>query len=184
MEKISLKKPGMILRFATGIVLITGAVLFPQIIHLIGKWSQSGNLLGTIILPMHFTVLISGLILGPIAGGLIGFFSPLISYSLTGMPTSDQLFLMCIELASYGLSSGLISHKKISVPVKILIAQIIGRAVKLLTSFLILAILPDITFSIESIALTYLRGVPGVIMQICLISCLFYNFKGFTMYYE
>lgn len=184
MEKILLKKSGMFLKFMTGILLIAAAVLFPQIIHVIGKWSHSGNMLGTIILPMHFAVLISGLILGPIAGGMIGVFSPLVSYLLTGMPAVDQLLLMSIELAVYGISCGLISKKKLPIAVKIMIAQICGRIVKFLIAFLITLTLPDISIDLGKLAATFLTGLPGIVMQILLIPCLFNIFKGFTKYYE
>ena len=184
MEKTLSEKSGVLFQFATAIVLTAAAVLFPQVIHLIGKWSHSGNALGTILLPMHFAVLLSGLILGPVAGGMIGAASPLISHLLTGMPNADQVFLMCVELAVYGICTGLISKKKIAVPLKILIAQIAGRIVKLFVAALLTLALGDFALSVGSIAMTFLNGIPGMILQICLIPLLFYVLKGFTKYYE
>lgn len=180
MEKTLSEKSGVLFKFVTAIVLTASAILFPQIIHLIGRWSHTGNALGTIILPMHFAVLLSGLILGPVAGGMIGAASPLISHLLTGMPNADQVFLMCVELAVYGISTGLISQKKIAVSLKILIAQISGRIVKLFVAALLSLVLADVAFSVGSIARTFLNGIPGMILQICLIPLLYYNLKGFT----
>lgn len=184
MVKILSEKSGVLLKFMTAIALTAAAVLFPQLVHLVGTWSHTGNALGTIILPMHFAVLLSGLILGPVAGGMIGAASPLISYLLTGMPSADQVFLMCVELAVYGISSGLISQKKIPVSLKILIAQILGRAVKLFVAAVLSLVLTDVAFSVGSFAITFLKGIPGMILQLCLIPVLFYNLKGFAKYYE
>ena len=115
---------------------------------------------------------------------MIGAASPLISHLLTEMPNADQVFLMCVELAVYGICTGLISKKKIAVPLKILIAQIAGRIVKLFVAALLTLALGDFALSVGSIAMTFLNGIPGMILQICLIPLLFYVLKGFTMYYE
>lgn len=183
MEKSLIKRSGVGFRFMTAAALIAGAVLLPQIVHLLGRWSGTGSALGTIILPMHFAVLLSGLILGPIAGGMIGVSAPIVSYCLTGMPAVSQLFLMCVELAVYGIAGGVLARKKIPTILTLFSAQLSGRIVKLIVAFLIGMLLPESTMSVAAVASSFVTGLPGMIMQLCLIPALFYRFKGLKEYY-
>ncbi|RKY70366.1 MAG: ECF transporter S component, partial [Candidatus Latescibacterota bacterium] len=41
---------------------------------------------GKVFLPMHFPVIVAGLLFGPFSGLLVGLFSPVLSFLLTGMP--------------------------------------------------------------------------------------------------
>lgn len=62
---------------------------------------------GTVLLPMHFTVLLAGFLLGPFWGAVIGVLTPLISSVLTGMPPAfPMLPLMIGELGTYGWATG------------------------------------------------------------------------------
>ncbi len=63
---------------------------------------------GSIFLPMHIPVLLCGLICGAPYGLICGIAGPFLSSMLTGMPPMAYLPGMMIELAIYGLVSGLI----------------------------------------------------------------------------
>lgn len=109
--------------------LLALCIIVPLLFHQI---PQGGN----IFLPMHIPVLLSGFILGPIYGLMTGLLGPLLSFSLTGMPTLFVLPGMMIELACYGLFSGLFyriyktKYYSLDVFLTLLTALIIGKAVR------------------------------------------------------
>ena len=91
-------------RSAVGGLLLGIAVLLPQVFHAI---PGAGN----ILLPMHLPVLLCGLLLGPWYGTAIGAVAPCISHLVSGMPPAARLPFMVLELAVYGLCSGLLARK-------------------------------------------------------------------------
>ena len=62
-------------------------------------------------LPMHLPVMIAGILLAPCCGGLIGLIVPLVSSILTGMPPVPKLYFMLVELAAYGIFTGIFIRK-------------------------------------------------------------------------
>ncbi|MBR0163264.1 MAG: ECF transporter S component [Lachnospiraceae bacterium] len=62
---------------------------------------------GSIFAPMHIPVLICGLSCGPVHGLVCGLAGPFLSSVLTGMPGAGYLPVMMVELAAYGLLTGL-----------------------------------------------------------------------------
>ena len=68
------------------IAAIAGAVILPQVFHLLGAISGLGSALGETFLPMHFPIILVGLLAGPYAGAISGVFGPLLSFALSGMP--------------------------------------------------------------------------------------------------
>ena len=97
-KKISIKTQAV----GTVIALIS-AVALPQIIHVIGAVSGMGTSLGEALLPMHLPIILAGLLGGSYVAGIAGLLSPLLSFALTGMPTSAMLPFMMIELCAYGI---------------------------------------------------------------------------------
>jgi niacin transporter len=63
---------------------------------------------GRIFLPMHLPTFVAGLVLGPVAGLVVGAGSPIVSGLLTGRPTVFYMVPMVFELATYGLVAGLL----------------------------------------------------------------------------
>ena len=100
---------------------------------------------GTLFSPMHIPVLLSGLICGWSFGFLCGLAGPLVSSLITGMPPLAYLPSMMIELAVYGLVSGLIFSlvrtKKLSADlyISLVVALLAGRIVAGLARALIFA---------------------------------------------
>lgn len=89
-------------KITVGGLLIALALVLPMAFHLTGVPQP-----GQVFLPMHIPVLLGGFVLGPVFGFFVGLFSPIISSVLTGMPAVGRLPFMMIELAVYGLVSGL-----------------------------------------------------------------------------
>lgn len=124
-QKLSVKAQAL-----GAIIALISAVALPQIVHVIGAVSGMGTALGETFLPMHLPIILIGLLAGPYAAGIAGLLSPLVSFALTGMPTSAMLPFMMIELGVYGICAGMLKDAKIPVIVKVLIAQIAGRVVR------------------------------------------------------
>jgi len=87
----------------TALLLALGVVL-PIVFHAI-------PLGGRIFLPMHLPTFVAGLVMGPVAGLVVGAGSPILSALLTGRPTVFYMIPMILELATYGLVSGLLRQR-------------------------------------------------------------------------
>lgn len=85
----------------TALLLALGVVL-PIVFHAI-------PLGGRIFLPMHLPTFVAGLVLGPVAGLVVGAGSPIVSTLLTGRPIAPFYMVpMVLELAAYGVIAGLL----------------------------------------------------------------------------
>jgi hypothetical protein len=150
------------------IVAIFSAVILPRIIHILGTATGLGTSLGEMLLPMHLPIILAGLLAGPFAAGTAGLLSPLISFAMTGMPTSAMLPFMIIELAVYGVCAGMLKDAKISDISKVFIAQLAGRIIRgaaILIGFYGMgtAVRPEIIFTSVKI------GIAGIILQLVII---------------
>lgn len=159
------------------IIAIISAVAVPQILHVIGAASGLGTALGEIFLPMHLPIILAGLLAGPYAAGIAGLLGPLVSHLLTGMPGSVMLPFMMIELAVYGISAGMLRNVKIPNIAKVLIAQILGRAVRggaILIAFYAFgsAIKPAVILSSIS------AGFIGIVLQLIIIPLAVYRLRS------
>ncbi len=72
----------------------------PSAFHMVG--------LGQAFSPMHFPVLLCGLVCGWPYGFLCGFAGPLLAHVVTGAPAAAQLIPMVPELCVYGFFAGMI----------------------------------------------------------------------------
>jgi hypothetical protein len=57
---------------------------------------------------MHIPTFVAGLVLGPLAGLVVGAGSPLVSAAMTGRPPVFFMIPMVFELATYGVVAGLL----------------------------------------------------------------------------
>lgn len=85
-------------------VFISLAVATPWVCH-------QFYLAGPIFLPMHFFVLVAGLLFGWRAGLIVGIFTPLVSYAISGMPVITILPQIVVEISVYGLMAGILREK-------------------------------------------------------------------------
>ena len=155
---------------------IIGAVALPQIFHGLGAVSDLGSSLGETFLPMHLAIFLVGFFAGPWAGLSAGIVSPTISFMLTSllgspMPTLVMLPFMIIELAIYGLTTGLLAKIKMPTIAKLLIAQIAGRAIRAV-AIVIGVFAFSSPMNVAVIWNSILTGLPGLILQWILIPLL------------
>jgi riboflavin transporter FmnP len=148
----------------TGLLLAVG-LLLPMVFH-----SLFGAAGGKTFLPMHYAVLLGGLLLGPVAGAFLGIATPLLSALLTGMPPVAILPPMVVELAVYGLVAGVAHcHWRLAPLWALLIAMVAGR----LALGLAVALLgPSIGLKAEPVAYvlaSIVSGLPGIAAQIVVI---------------
>ncbi|MGM0603179.1 MAG: ECF transporter S component [Bacillota bacterium] len=142
-------------------------IILPRITNFIGSPT-----LGNLLSPMHISVFLTGLTLGPLFGFIVGAVTPLFSTLLTGMPPFSPpiTVLMAFELAGYGLLSGLfyIYFKK-NIYLSLILSMIGGRIIFALALAYIAPLFafdpPFINFMKASI----ITAVPAVIIQIILL---------------
>ncbi|MEC9490751.1 MAG: ECF transporter S component [Halanaerobiales bacterium] len=147
-------------------LLVLGIIL-PRLVNLTGSMT-----LGNLISPMHIPVFLTGLILGPFYGTLVGFITPLFSTLLFAMPPMMPpiAVLMAFELAAFGLISGyLYSNKFKNIYLSLIAAMILGRAVYGLA---LIAVGPIFNFNPPFIPFmqgAFLTGIPGMVIQLVII---------------
>lgn len=134
--------------------------------------SLGGPQAGQLFLPMHLGVLMSGLLLGPLSGAVVGTISPLLGFLILGMPVAAKLPLMMIELCCYGLIAGLLFKTNLPIIFKLLITQCIGRGIY----GLLLAVV-SVVFQLDiepwkAVAAAFITGLPGIAIQLILIPLL------------
>ena len=170
-KKLSVKAQTICSLFA-----LVSAVALPQIVHVIGVASGMGTSLGEIFLPMHLPIILMGFLAGPYAAGIAGLLSPLVSFALTGMPTSVMLPFMMIELCIYGICAGVLKDVKLPTIAKVLIAQIAGRLVRAGT--IAVGFYAFNTAVNPSVILTSITaGLFGIILQLVIIPLAVYRLK-------
>jgi hypothetical protein len=154
---------------AATIIAVIAAVALPQLFHALGAASGLGFGLGEAVLPMHPSIFLLGLLAGPVAGLIAGAVSPLISFSLSGMPDAAMLPFMVIELAVYGLVIGLLKSTKPPVIVKLLLAQISGRAARAIAIVIAFYGLGSTAIPVAVIWNGIVAGLFGLLLQWALI---------------
>ena len=131
---------------------------------------------GSIFCPMHIPVLLCGLICGWQFGLLCGRAGTLLSSLITGMPAVAYLPNMMIELAVYGLISGLLMKSvhtgKIyaDLYISLIAAMLAGR---IIAGFAMALIFAAGKYSLAAWTASYfVTALPGIIIQLLLIPSL------------
>lgn len=155
------------------------AVVIPQILHVIGAASGLGTSLGEVLLPMHLPIIFAGLAAGPVVGAVSGFFAPLISFALTGMPKIALLPFMMIELCAYGLSAGLLKNAKMPAILKVLSVQVIGRAVRAAAILIAVYAFSYGDIQVAVIWKSIVTGLLGLCLQWIIIPLAVYRTENF-----
>lgn len=146
-------------------------VVLPLAFHLIPDG-------GTLFSPMHLPVLLCGLVCGWQYGLLCGLLGPVLSSFITGMPGIGYLPTMMIELALYGLISGLLikllytGRKMADIYLSLVSAMIIGR---IITGVVRAFLFAPGSLSIQIWATSYfISCLPGIIVQLILLPILYH----------
>jgi len=151
-------KPLVLAGFTAGFVALSVGV--PWATHLIG-----GPVAGRIFFPMHFFVLCAGLLLGWRSGLVAGLLSPIISFTLSGMPPAIVLLPLTLEITTYGLVSGLLRRRlNGNVWPSLIGALIAGRIVVMIAVYL-MRVSPPFSY----LASAVVSGLPGIAIQIALL---------------
>lgn len=124
-----------------------------------------GPLAGKMFLPMHFFVLGAGLLLGWRAGLVVGLLTPLVSFSVSGMPIIAVLPFIAIELAAYGFFAGLLQERFKNIWVSLVGAMVLGR----IFLWLGVALLPTKLAATSYVAGAVSAGWRGIVLQILLV---------------
>ncbi|MDD3242478.1 MAG: ECF transporter S component [Eubacteriales bacterium] len=159
-------KLSLVKRSVITAVCIALCVVLPMAFHAVQN-------AGSIFLPMHIPVLLCGLICGWPFGLLCGLAGPLLSSLLTSMPPMAYLPVMMVELALYGLFTGvlmrLVRTKNLYADLYISLtgALLIGRVLSGVARALIFA--PG-SYSMAAWAAGYfVTCLPGLAIQLALI---------------
>lgn len=173
-----MKRKSGTVHITVGAMLAALSIIIPQIFHFTGI-PQAGS----VFLPMHIPVLLSGFILGPVYGVIIGAVSPAVSFLITDMPTAERLPFMIAELAFYGLISGLFFHtlnfkaKKFGTVSTLLISMLCGRL-----AYALMLFCASEFFGIEcggamAAVTATVTGIYGIILQLVTIPPVVYALK-------
>lgn len=173
---LSRKRLSVKVQVLAGFIAVISAVALPQLFHLMGRISGLGTALGEAFLPMHLPIILAGLLCGPFAAGAAGAAAPLLSFLLTGMPNVVMLPFMCVELCVYGVAAGILRGVKLPGIVKVIIAQIAGRAVRAV-AILIGANLLGSSIQVSVIWTSIAAGVFGIALQWALIPLIMARLK-------
>ena len=103
------------------ILLVGMAVALPYIAHTAGAPVRY-------LLPMHWAVILAGLVYGWRSGAITGLLAPVVSFLISGMPLPHILGPMTIELFTYGIIAGLLRESfKLNAFASVAVALIAGR---------------------------------------------------------
>lgn len=161
-----------------GILAAASAVLLPQIFHAVGVVSGTGPLLGKVFLPMHIPVILAGLIFGSFAGVVAGVLSPVLSFIITGMPDSALLPFIVVELVCYGLAAGLLVKTKLPVFAKLVIIQLAGRALRIISVLIALYGFGSQLNAVSVLKEMFVVSLPGILLQWAVIPLIIYRING------
>lgn len=131
------------------------------------------HLSGPKFLPMQFFIIIAGFLFGWRTGLLVGFLSPILSYSITHLPSIVILPEVILELTFYGLIIGILREKKANIWLALLGAMIFGRLARLLFV---------LVFGLTTNPLEYfLISLPGILLQLALIPFFVFLLQKFVL---
>lgn len=127
---------------------------------------------GSVFLPMHIPVLISGMICSWPYGFLCGLMGPLLSSLITGMPPAAFLPAMMVECAVYGAVSGLVlrfvrtGKTYGDLYIALISAMLAGRVVSGIAKALIFS--PGMALS-AWVTASFVTALPGIVIQLVLL---------------
>ena len=119
------------------------------------------HLAGPKFLPMHFFVIIAGMLFGWRFGMIVGAASPMLSYGITHLPPFTILPETILELAVYGFVAGFLRERGFNIFTVLLSAMVLGRLARI---FLILSFHSQVD-PLKFIQISW----PGIVLQLILI---------------
>lgn len=175
MEQVkSLLKPITQLR---NIELINFSFLFVALAVALPWFTHQFHLAGPTFLPMHLFIFVAALLFGWRAGLIVGLFTPLISYFVSGLPLPQFLPQITIELAVYGLVAGFVRKKMgLNLWLSLIIAMVTGRIALGLAVWLLGT---NPAGPINQVITVVKLGWPGILIQLAIIPLIVLLLKKF-----
>ena len=161
----------------TAMMIALGLVL-PPVIRMIPNG-------GVLFSPMHISPLLTGLVIGPVEGIIVGLICPLLNHLLYGMPQGTTLIGMCFELPVYGLVSGILMNvlksqkDQVKVYLSLIIAMLCGRIVGGIVQSIVLGS----TYTLQVWITSYFVSTfPAIIIHLLLLPVVYFslNKAGFV----
>lgn len=161
----------------TAMMIALGLVL-PPVIRMIPNG-------GVLFSPMHISPLLTGLVIGPVEGIIVGLICPLLNHLLYGMPQGTTLIGMCFELPVYGLVSGILMNvlksqkDQVKVYLSLIIAMLCGRIVGGIVQSIVLGS----TYTLQVWITSYFASTfPAIIIHLILLPVVYFslNKAGFV----
>lgn len=130
--------------------------------------------IGSALSPMHIPVLLCGFMCGPYWAMGVGVVSPLLRFALFGMPPLFPTGIaMCLELAVYGLASGLLYQwfpKKVGyIYVALIGAMFMGRVVWGIVMMVLMGLSGGVFTWEAFFSGAFVTAVPGIVLHVVLI---------------
>ena len=172
MKVASLDKRTVLKKALLSALTVTVAVALPWLCHLVGGFTGLGSGLGEMLLPMHLPVMLAGLLWGPEVGVICGIASPLVSFALTNMPGPAMVPFMVVELAVYGLCTGLLARSKMPTIAKVLVTQVAGRALRALALVIAIYGFGFTALPLSIVWTSISAGLAGILIQWVLVPVL------------
>jgi len=157
---------------------VIAAAALPQIFHLIGIISGAGSAPGQVFLPMYLPIILVGFLAGPLAGAAAGLLSPLVSFALSGMPTLALLPIITADLVFLGLAAGMLRSRKLPILVKVLAAQLAGKAAYAIAIFAAAHLFGSETLGASAIFGSLRIGLPGFLLQWVLVPLIIFRVEN------
>lgn len=135
--------------------------------------------------PMHFPVLLMGILCGPWLGLIGGTLTPVISFLMSGGPAYTTLVPMIFELAMYGFLTGMLRKVFLKNPktnrfasiIALVLAMIGGRLLNAFVGAIIYAIIGEMPFFVAlgtKLAGNFTSTWAGIIVQLVLIPAILF----------
>ena len=153
-------------------IVLTGLMIALGIVIVSVLKNFGGQPILRLFSPMHFPVIIAGMVIGPVEGLIAGVLTPALSYVVNQLPPNGP-WAMMVELGVYGLVTGLgmkylkFENPTVKIYVSLIIAMILGRiAGGLVTGF----ILNAGDYSISAWISAYVVGTaPAIVADLILV---------------
>lgn len=135
--------------------------------------------------PMHFPVLLMGILCGPWLGLIGGTLTPVISFLMSGGPVYTTLVPMIFELAMYGFLTGMLRRVFLKNPktnrfasiIALVLAMIGGRLLNAIVGAILIAISGEISFFVSlwtKLLGNFTSTWAGIIVQLVLIPAILF----------
>ena len=165
------------LNIVTTAMLCAVGIILATILH-----QLTGRYVAVLLSPMHFPVLLAGILCGPWLGLIGGVITPIVSSLAGGTLTADyvgRFVPMIFELGAYGFLTGMMRKVFIKNPktnkfasvLALVIAMVAGRFINAVVKTIIRAALGHTTFvaMLESFGENFSSTWAGIIVQLVLI---------------